>query len=85
MSVDPSRSTSMWQRLGLRLAVVAVFALSACQTAPALEPEDGAVFVRVLDVGPGLACIVVMPGDRYMIYDAGHWNTDRDVLEPAKN
>lgn len=41
--------------------------------ASALEPEDGSVFLRVIDTGPGLACVVAMPGDHFMIFDAGHW------------
>lgn len=39
----------------------------------ALPIEPDAVFVRVVDCGAGLATIVRMPGDHYMIYDAGHW------------
>jgi competence protein ComEC len=66
--------------IGMALTLVGLIGCPA----PAIEPEDGAVFARVLDVGPGLACIVVMPGERYMIYDAGHWNTDRDVLDAAR-
>ena len=41
--------------------------------ARALTIEPNAVFVRVIDVGPGLAIVVRMPGDFYMVYDAGHW------------
>lgn len=44
------------------------------QTAHALSPEPDAVFVRVIDVGPGESCVIKMPGDFYMVYDAGHWN-----------
>jgi hypothetical protein len=39
----------------------------------ALSPEPDAVFIRVIDVGPGLCCIVKMPGDHYMVYDAGDY------------
>ena len=38
-----------------------------------LEPEADAVFVRVVDCGPALCCVVKLPGNHYMIYDAGHW------------
>jgi beta-lactamase superfamily II metal-dependent hydrolase len=38
-----------------------------------LPIEEDAVFVRIIDTGPGLACVIRMPGDHYMIYDAGHW------------
>lgn len=40
----------------------------------ALEIENDAVFVRVVDTGAGLATVTKMPGDYYMIYDAGHWH-----------
>jgi competence protein ComEC len=41
---------------------------------PALgQPGDNDVFVRVVDVGSGLCCVVKMPGDHYMIYDAGNY------------
>jgi len=39
----------------------------------ALGAEEDAVFVRVLDVGPALCCVVKMPGEQYMIFDAGYW------------
>ena len=45
----------------------------------ALDIEKDAVFVRVIDTGPGLACVVRMPGDFYMVYDAGHWHQDKLV------
>jgi len=32
------------------------------------------VKINVIDVGPGLCTITEMPGNHYMIYDAGHWN-----------
>jgi beta-lactamase superfamily II metal-dependent hydrolase len=34
-------------------------------------PED--VYIRVVDVGPGLCTVVAAPGGSYMVYDAGHW------------
>jgi competence protein ComEC len=37
----------------------------------ALEPVAGAVFVRVLDVGPALCCVIKSPDGHFMIYDAG--------------
>ena len=37
----------------------------------ALQPEANAVFVRVVDVGAGLCCVIQMPGNRFAIYDAG--------------
>jgi competence protein ComEC len=37
----------------------------------ALEPVAGAVFIRVLDVGAGLCCLIKSPDGHFMIYDAG--------------
>ncbi len=42
----------------------------------ALEIEPDAAFVRVIDSGAGLATVVRLPGDHYIIYDAGHWNDE---------
>jgi beta-lactamase superfamily II metal-dependent hydrolase len=36
-----------------------------------VDPED--VYIRVVDVGPGLCVIIRAPGDHFMVYDAGHW------------
>lgn len=51
----------------------------ACSPFTTALPEEG-LFVRVVDVGAGLCCVVKMPGDRYMIYDAGNyeWNGKLD-------
>ena len=57
----------MW-RLAILLA-----ALAFVPSAFALEIEQDAVFVRIIDVGPGHAAVVRMPGDFYMVFDAGHW------------
>lgn len=40
-----------------------------------MEPED--VYVRVVDVGPGLCTVTRVPGPRFMVYDAGHWKGGR--------
>ena len=40
----------------------------------ALEMEDDDVYVRVVDVGPGLCAIVRAPDNHFMVFDAGHWN-----------
>ena len=44
-------------------------------TIPAYAQQPGPhdVYVRVVDVGPGLCTITKIPGDHYMVYDAGHW------------
>ncbi len=45
--------------------------LSSCAVALQSGPND--VFVRVVDSGAALCCVVEMPGDKYMIYDAGNY------------
>ncbi len=52
---------------------ILIFALFLTRYAFALDLEQDAVFIRVIDVGPGLASVIRMPGDHYMVYDAGHW------------
>ena len=65
--------------------VVALGALTACgprRVGPpphppamaALDLEDDDVYIRVVDVGPGLCAVVRIPGGHAMVYDAGHWN-----------
>ncbi len=39
-----------------------------------LQPGPDDLYVRVVDVGPGLCTITRVPGGRYMVYDAGHWS-----------
>ena len=39
-------------------------------TAVDLDPQD--VYVRIVDVGPGLCAVIRAPGDHFMVYDAGH-------------
>jgi beta-lactamase superfamily II metal-dependent hydrolase len=54
------------------VSAVTMFLLLAWQNLSALQPEPDAVFVRVIDVGPGLCCVIKIPGDKYLIYDAGN-------------
>lgn len=63
------------------LLVLFYFPLLSTQ---ALTIEQNAVFVRVIDTGLGLACVVRMLGDFYMVYDAGHWNQDDRVARKKK-
>jgi glyoxylase-like metal-dependent hydrolase (beta-lactamase superfamily II) len=37
-----------------------------------VEPDD--VYVRIVDVGPGLCAVITVHGGSSMVYDAGHWN-----------
>lgn len=38
------------------------------------QPGPNDVFVRVVDSGAALCCVVKMPGNRFMIYDAGNYS-----------
>lgn len=68
----------------MRYVPLALLALLLPLVANALEPEDGAVFVRVIDTGPGHASVTVMPGGYFMVYDTGHWNHDDLVFRCVK-
>ena len=48
--------------------------LSFTNSSFALDIENDAVFVRIVDTGAGLATVTKMPGNYYMVYDAGHWH-----------
>lgn len=71
------------------LACGAVLLLAACaprsapvSTAPrvrdltipaALTAQADDVYVRIVDVGPGLCAVARIPGGHAMVFDAGHW------------
>lgn len=42
-------------------------------TALFAQPGPNDVFIRVIDSGAALCCVVQMPGNQYMIYDAGNY------------
>ena len=84
---DKMRRTRMFGvvlTLGSALAIVACAPKAAPRATPPtaaahmamaaldVDPED--VYVRIVDVGPGLCAVIRIPGDRFMVYDAGHWN-----------
>lgn len=48
-----------------------------CNAAAALAPGDNDLYIRVVDVGPGLCTITRVPGPHFMVYDAGHWNNSK--------
>lgn len=54
-------------------ALNVVIAYLLLRPAIALEPQADGLFVRVVDVGAGLCCVICMPGGQYMIYDAGNF------------
>src|ERR1043166_393776 len=41
--------------------------------AHALDPQPDGLFVRVVDVGAGLCCVIKMPDNHCMVYDAGNF------------
>ena len=46
-----------------------------CNQSHALEPNASDIFVRVVDVGAGLCCVIqIKDGDErhYVVYDAGN-------------
>jgi len=47
------------------------------QAAGGLTPGPADLYVRVVDVGPGLCTITETPNGHYMIYDAGHWQSSQ--------
>ncbi len=58
----------------MKRAVVSVLSVVLLAIgATALDPKPDDVFVRVIDVGAGLCVVVKMPGDHYMVYDAGNF------------
>ncbi len=68
------RMNEQYRRSTRQIISCVLFALIINQSTFALDVEENAVFIRVIDVGAGLACVVRMPGDHYMVYDAGHWS-----------
>ncbi len=45
----------------------------------ALDPGPNDVYVRVVDVGSGLCAVAEIPGEHYMVYDAGHWQGNKCI------
>jgi len=60
-----------WPTLRLLLCIASL--LSVQFSILALTPSPTAVFARVVDVGAGLACVIVLPDGRCIIYDAGNY------------
>lgn len=75
------------------IVVVGLTALNSCAAPHALPtagprdrapmmildpgPED--VYVRIVDVGPGLCAVVLVPGGQSMVFDAGYWNGEHCI------
>jgi beta-lactamase superfamily II metal-dependent hydrolase len=54
-----------------------VTAPRAAMAALDVEPDD--VYIRIVDVGPGLCAVITVPGGSSMVYDAGHWNGEHCI------
>jgi len=75
-SVDPAvalREPGRWSMACAAGVAWCALVLGSVDVAISLERGENDVLVRVVDTGPGLCCVVVMPGDHYMIYDAGYF------------
>lgn len=44
-----------------------------------LGAQTDSLLLRIVDVGPGLCTVTRVPGDGWMIYDAGHWQGRRCI------
>lgn len=56
-----------------------VLALLIVPHANALDAGPDDVYVRVVDVGPGLCTVTKAPRGHYMVYDAGHWHGEKCI------
>jgi len=68
------------KKFGKTIVLNFVFIIILSQQVFALEIVSDAVFVRIIDTGPGLATVTRMPGDFYMVYDAGHWHGKNETM-----
>lgn len=44
-------------------------------------PVNAELTVNVIDTGPGLATVIELPNNEYLIYDTGHWNQTTTVMK----
>ena len=47
--------------------------LALSSSAYCLSPRSGALFVRVIDTGAGLCCVLCLPNGQFVIFDAGNY------------
>lgn len=57
----------------MRLLFGVLLVLASLPASSQIQRQQGDLYVRVVDTGPGLCTITVFPDGYYMIYDAGHW------------
>ena len=70
MTRSPTLKLRRLRSSALAAALLFAFSALAVQAQPAVS-------VRVVDTGPGLCTIAVIPGGFYMVFDAGHWLDSR--------
>lgn len=57
----------------LTLVLAPTLAFLPVAASAQLTPGPNDVYVRVVDGGPALCTITRVPGNHFMVYDAGHW------------
>ncbi len=55
------------------LRIGLLFGVALSVDAAALEPKEGDLYVRVVDVGAGHCSVIEIPSGHYMVYDAGNY------------
>lgn len=57
----------------LRSALSIIVLLGLTSTSWSLEPEADALFCRVIDVGAGESCVILIPGGHAVVFDGGNY------------
>jgi len=60
--------------LGVYLSIISFYTFAL---------DDG-LKVNIIDTGAGLASVISLPNDNYIIYDAGHWNSIGSTMAEIK-
>jgi hypothetical protein len=68
----------------LSMVVISIFYCLSSNSYAEITPGPNDVFVRVIDCGAALCCVVKMPENKYMIYDAGNYE-DGEKKHPARS
>jgi competence protein ComEC len=67
-----------------RAFLVAAVTLLGSSSLMAADDDPNGVYIRVVDAGPGLCTVTRMPGNHFMVYDAGHWDFDAVCLRAVQ-
>jgi competence protein ComEC len=59
--------------MAVRARIAFGFSLLSAPAA-ALDWGENDLYVRFVDVGPGLCAVAIIPGGHTMVYDVGHWD-----------